>query len=200
MTVATDIASAPLSKQLKARTETVHEALDQRIMAARPFADRVRYGGFLAVQFLFHRDIDALYDDPALAVLLPNLSERRRLPLIAQDLNDLGLDSPVADSAPHFAVTPIDRSSALGWLYVAEGSNLGAAFLLKAAGTLGLSETVGARHLAGHPDGRGQHWRSFTAALDGLTLPSEDQDRAFAGANAAFTRVRGLVDTHLDRD
>ncbi|MET0365025.1 MAG: biliverdin-producing heme oxygenase [Sphingobium sp.] len=200
MTVATDLSSAPFSKQLKVRTETVHEALDQRIMAARPFADRVRYGNFLVVQFLFHRDIDALYDHPALAVLLPDLAERRRLPLIAQDLSDLGLDSPAADSAPHFAAASIDRSEALGWLYVAEGSNLGAAFLLKAASALGLGETLGARHLGGHPDGRGQHWRSFTAALDGLTLTPEGQDGAFAGANAAFMRVRSLVETHLNRD
>jgi protein TonB len=54
----------------------------------------------------------------------------------------------------------------MGWLYVAEGSNLGAAFLLKEAVKLNLSGSFGARHLAGAPEGRGLHWRTFTAALD----------------------------------
>ena len=81
-----------------------------------------------------------------------------------------------------------------GWLYVAEGSNLGAAFLLKEAIRLELSETFGARHLAGAPEGRGLHWRTFTAALDSIALSQAEEDRVIAGAEAAFRRVQGLVD------
>ncbi|MDI6027336.1 biliverdin-producing heme oxygenase [Corticibacterium sp. UT-5YL-CI-8] len=178
-------------KVLKARTAPAHERLDKRIMAGNPFADRDRYGMFVTVQHHFHRDIDALYSKRELDRLLPDLAGRRRLGLIEQDLADLGLAIPQA-GAPLFCAEA-DIPTALGWLYVAEGSNLGAAFLLKEAAKLGLSETFGARHLAGAPEGRGLHWRTFTAALDALELDAAEEQKVVDGGDAAFRRVHDLV-------
>lgn len=188
--------SPPRSKRLKAATHATHERLDKEIMGHEPFASRERYGLFLKVQQAFHRDIDALYDDASLDALLPDLGGRRRLPLIGRDLADLGLEALAPDAPPAFgAGVAADLPRALGWLYVAEGSNMGAAFLLKwAKEKLDLSESFGARHLAGAPEGRGLHWRSFTAALDAVALSDEDEARVIAGAEAGFRRVLGLVD------
>ncbi|WP_102960620.1 biliverdin-producing heme oxygenase [Mangrovicella endophytica] len=192
----TPVAAEPSrTKRLKALTHATHERLDQSIMAGKPFAERRRYGLFLQVQQQFHRDIEALYADPELDGLLPNLADRSRLRAIEQDLADLGVPTPAKAAAPAFAAGHIDLPTALGWLYVAEGSNLGAAFLLKAAAALGLSEEFGARHLAAAPEGRGLNWRTFTAALDGLALSPAEEERVTAGATAAFRRVQGLVDT-----
>lgn len=184
------------SKRLKAATHATHERLDKSIMAGDPFASRERYGQFVKVQHGFHRDIDAIYDDPALDALLPDLQGRRRLLLIEQDLADLGLTALSFDAPPAFSVgAAVDLPTALGWLYVAEGSNMGAAFLLKwAKEKLDLSEEFGARHLAGAPEGRGLHWRTFTAALDAVALSDEEEARVVAGAEAGFRRVLGLVD------
>ncbi|MGE8943671.1 biliverdin-producing heme oxygenase [Leptospira interrogans] len=181
------------AKRLKAATTEAHERLDQRIMAAAPFASRDRYALFVQVQHQFHRDIDALYENAELDALLPDLAGRRRLPLIVNDLQDLGRDVPVPDVSPVFG-GKIDIPTALGWLYVAEGSNLGAAFLLKEAAKLDLSESFGARHLAGAPEGRGLHWRTFTAALDASQLSDDEEQRVIAGGTAAFVRVRELVE------
>jgi heme oxygenase len=186
------------AKGLKAATHAAHERLDKRIMAADPFGSRQRYGQFVVVQHAFHRDIDALYDNAVLDRLLPDLAGRRRLAKIEQDLADLGITAPDLDAPPAFdAATPADIPTALGWLYVAEGSNLGAAFLLKEALKLGLSETLGARHLAGAPEGRGLHWRTFTAALDAVSLSPAEESRLVSGAINAFTRVYGLVEEQL---
>ncbi len=184
----------PLSKRLKAATTTTHDALDERIRAGDPFRDRERFGRFLRVQYRFHRDVDALYHHPALDAVLPDLAGRRRLGLISQDIADLGQALPMVEDAPVFGDAPIDLPTAFGWLYVAEGSNLGAAFLFKWAAALGLDENCGARHLAGHPDGRALHWRQFTAALDALAQHSDAESRVIEGAQAAFVRVRLLVD------
>ncbi|QTN05721.1 biliverdin-producing heme oxygenase [Ochrobactrum sp. EEELCW01] len=182
------------SKRLKAYTAETHERLDQNIMRGNPFASRDRYGLFAAMQYQFHRDIDALYDDKALDALLPDLKGRRRFAQIGQDLDDLALPHPAADGEPAFTVRQsVDIPTALGWLYVAEGSNLGAAFLLKEAEKLGLHEKFGARHLAGAPEGRGLHWRTFTAALDDIALSEAEEDRVVAGAETAFRRVHALV-------
>ena len=52
----------------------------------------------------------------------------------------------------------------------------------------------GARHLAGHPDGRGLHWKRFKAQLDELGLSDAEQDEAVRGARAAFVFVREAVE------
>jgi heme oxygenase (biliverdin-IX-beta and delta-forming) len=188
------VAAPSRAKDLRAATSAAHERLDGRIMAAKPFQDRARYGRFLLVQHGFHREIDALYANPVLDRLLPDLAGRRRLPLIGSDLGDLGIDVPVIDAPAQFGAD-IDLPTALGWLYVAEGSNLGAAFLLKEAAKLGLSETHGARHLAAAPEGRGLHWRTFTAALDTVELSGAEDERVVAAGVAAFDHVHHLVAT-----
>ncbi|MCJ2054989.1 biliverdin-producing heme oxygenase [Methylobacterium sp. J-048] len=178
-------------KRLRQATAAAHDQLDRRVMAGRPFADFKRYALFLQVQYRFHAVVDPLYRDGALGHLLPDLDGRRRLALIKQDLLDVaGL---IPGDAPQGHPGTIDPTGGLGWLYVAEGSSLGAAILLKEARKLGLSEAHGARHLAGHPDGRGLHWRQFTSALDQVALTGDGERRVAAGATEAFRFVHRLV-------
>ena len=111
---------------------------------------------------------------------------------IAQDLADLTITAPDnADIRFSEDAAAFDLPEALGWLYVVEGSNLGAAFLLKDAAKLGLDETFGARHLAGAPEGRGLHWKTFVAALDAVELTADEENRMISGAEAAFHAVHG---------
>lgn len=184
-------------KRLKAATRGAHGDLDAFIMAAKPFESGENFGKFVETQYLFHRDLDAFFSNETLDGLLPDLKGRRRLSMIEQDLADLDLAIPEA-SAPRFtAETPFDLPEAMGWLYVVEGSNLGAAFLLKDAAKLGLTEEFGARHLAGAPEGRGLHWRTFTAALDEISLTVEEEERVIAGAEAAFRAVHAYAQQRM---
>src|SRR3546814_7911838 len=76
MTIATLDQSRSL--RLKTLTTETHEALDSSIMAAAAFDSVEGYAGFAEVQYLFHRDIDALYDNPDLKTLIPDLELRSR--------------------------------------------------------------------------------------------------------------------------
>ncbi|GLQ10675.1 heme oxygenase [Devosia yakushimensis] len=181
-----------LWSRLKSETRATHEKLDGRIMAGRPFESRIHYGLFLLVQHDFHSIVSPLYGHADLAGMLPDLRSRDRLPTIEQDLRDLGLAVPNRLRSPRDYL--LDIPGSLGWLYVAEGSNLGAAFLLKAARQLDLSETFGARHLAAAPEGRGLYWKTFTSALDAIELSAVDERRVIGGANDAFMRVLGFVE------
>jgi len=187
------------ARRLKAATNGQHDRLDESIMARSPFASRESYGRFVNMQHEFHREIERLYSNPELVRLLPDLPDRRRFGLIVQDLNDLGIVPMAAGGEAEFGRhdVDVDVPTALGWLYVAEGSNLGAAFLLKAAGKLGLSAFSGARHLAAAPEGRALHWKAFTAALDAVSLSDAEEQRVIAGARAAFSRVQDLVSSLL---
>ncbi len=187
-----DTPEATRSQRLKAATRDSHGALDKRIMAGDIFASRDLFARFLRVQYRFHRDIDALYGSPALDALLPDLDERRRLPLIARDLADLEQTLPPPASIRLDGDLPLP--AALGWLYVAEGSNLGGTVLYKMAARLGLDSNFGARHLAAHPDGAARHWREFTAALDGVALTEAQEQQMIDAADAAFRSVHGHVE------
>lgn len=185
------------ARRLKARTRETHDRLDNRIMEAASFDSVAGYAQFAAIQYRFHRDIDALYDDERLRALLPDLDTRRRLALIRADLADVGHDAVEPAALPLFAADAIDVPTALGWLYVAEGSNLGAALLRKETVKLGLSDAFGARHLAPAPEGPAAHWRAFTAALDAVALTPEEEYRVAAGAEAAFRRVQRYCDAQF---
>ena len=185
------------SLRLKAATHLAHDRLDKRIMAAQPFASREQYARFAQAQYSFHLDMERHFGNPALIGVVPDLAERRRLAKIEADLVDLGVPRPTAVAADHADAADASQATSLGWLYVAEGSSLGAAILLKLAIKLGLGEDFGARHLAGHADGRARHWREFTAALDSVRLSDAQEQAVVDGANAAFARVHGHVLTHL---
>ncbi|AJA11194.1 Heme oxygenase superfamily [Sphingopyxis fribergensis] len=194
----TDGIDLPLSKRLKTLTHAAHDKLDRSVMSAASFADLEGYARFAEVQYLFHRDIEPLYEVPELQSLLPGLADRRKSELIALDLTDLERPLPDLDESPAFAPgSTIDVPTALGWLYVAEGSNMGAALLRKEAAKIGLSDDHAARHLAPAPEGPAAHWRVFTAALDAAELTPDEEGRAVAGANAAFARVQHFVDARL---
>lgn len=185
------------AKRLKAATRGAHGGLDTFIMQAKPFESRDNYGKFVETQYLFHRDLDVFFANDVLDGLLPDLKGRRRLSMIEQDLADLGRALPETETPRFTGETPFDLPEAMGWLYVVEGSNLGAAFLLKDAAKLGLNEEFGARHLAGAPEGRGLHWRTFTAALDDIELSTEEEERVVEGAKAAFNAVHAYAQQRL---
>ncbi|WP_407351538.1 biliverdin-producing heme oxygenase [Luteimonas sp. R10] len=184
------------SLRLKAATHDIHDVLDKRVMNADVFGSRDRFAGFVRAQYRFHRDIDMLYGSAVVAALIPELAERRRLPKIADDLSDLGKQLPTA--APGRLDTDTPLPVALGWLYVAEGSNLGGAVLFKLAREkLGLDRDFGARHLAAHSEGAARHWRQFTAALDAVQLTPAQEDEVVLGAEDAFRAVRSYVEEEL---
>ncbi len=184
------------ARRLRAATGDMHERLDSRINAAAAFDTVEGYGRFVQMQWVFHAELAPLYADGALRALLPGLASRQRLALVVDDLADLDL-APVAEPEVRFAAGRIDPAAALGWLYVAEGSNMGAALLHKAVARLGLSDDFGGRHLAPAPEGPAAQWRTFTAALDAADLDEFGEERAVQGARAAFARVEKLAELHF---
>lgn len=181
--------------RFRSNTKATHDRLDKRIMAFNPFADRDHFACFLQVQWAFHRDVTALFDHKVLNQLLPDLSERGRFAAVTQDLQDLDKPQPELTAPPIFG-QDVDLPTALGWLYVEEGSNLGGGILFKMARKLELDETFGARHLAPHPEGRAPSWRAFMQQLDAIELTDVEQQRAQLGADAAFSRVLEYVERY----
>lgn len=185
--------AASLSHRLKSETLHQHDRMETLMAAGQVFASRDRYARFTAAQYLFQQDVEAFFADHGLQQAVPDLQVRGRLQAARDDLSDLGATVPTDGPATADVVMP----AALGWLYVSEGSTLGAAFLLKDAQTLlGLSAQFGARNLAAYPEGRARVWKRFVTALD--ARPQADHDAVIAGANAAYDRFGNLLAQHLE--
>ena len=192
MTASTTAERASLrSQRLNQITNEPHTKLDALVKAHAPFETQANFARFVVAQYLFQSELVALYNDPELIKLVPDLAERCRAEAAKLDLADLetAVPTPVAG-----AVQNPSKAQALGWLFVSEGSKLGAAFLIKRAVGLGLSETFGARHLGEPAGGRAEGWKSFTRTLDGLELSAEEEAAAEKGAVDAFVRFTVLLE------
>ncbi|MEN4922944.1 biliverdin-producing heme oxygenase [Achromobacter spanius] len=192
----TDILERPsLSQRLKHETADQHERMHRLMERGAPFASRESYARFVAAQYLFQRDVEHLFQNDAVKQAVPDLEARGREDASLADLRDLGAPMPDGD----IASAGVRMPEALGWLYVSEGSTLGAAFLFKQAqADLGLSAEFGARNLAAYPEGRAVVWRRFVASLDSDNLSPETHDAVIAGANAAYDRFGELLERHFD--
>ncbi|MBX2832433.1 MAG: biliverdin-producing heme oxygenase [Rhodospirillales bacterium] len=176
--------------ELKQSTRSDHQSVDDMVMEMAPFANRENYARFLRLQYIFHSAMYPLYLADDLNQLMPGLADRSRQDAVLMDLADLGCDVP--DHRSRHAL-PQTGAARIGWLYVCEGSSLGAAFLLKAAAGIGLSADFGASHLAAHSDGRGRHWREFVDQVNGLALGAKEDEALREGACAAFEFFRNLL-------
>lgn len=183
------------SQRLNALTHAPHGRLDHAVKACDPFSSRERFARFVLAQYLFQSELQALYQDADLGRIFPGLAQRCRAEQARLDLADLNTEvpSPVAG-----AIGQPSLAHALGWLFVSEGSKLGAAFLIKRVAALGLDEHTGARHLGEPEGGRAEGWKRFTRTLDALTLSEAEEHEAEAGAIAAFERFGHLLQHSYD--
>ena len=188
-----DSASRPAlrSQRLNQITNEPHQKLDALVKAHKPFDDVASFARFVVAQYLFQSELKALYTDPALKEIVPDLPERCRAEQAKADLADLNTEVPAPVAG---AVNAPSKAEALGWIFVSEGSKLGAAFLIKRAVGLGLSDSFGARHLGEPAGGRAEGWKSFIRTLDGLELTAEEEADLDKGAVAAFERFTVLLE------
>src|SRR5471032_3652652 len=179
------------SQRLNQITTEPHTRLDALVKAHAPFETQPNFARFVVAQYLFQSELVALYNDPELIKIVPDLPARCRAEAAKLDLGDLDTEVPAPVAG---AVKNPSKAQALGWLFVSEGSKLGAAFLIKRAVGLGLSETFGARHLGEPAGGRAEGWKSFTRTLDGLELSAKEEAAAEKGAIDAFVRFTVLLE------
>lgn len=183
------LSSLKFSDALKQYSRSTHDRLDQFVMSMQPFSSVENYHKFLQAQHEFHNTVEPMYKDQKLNQLLPGLSDLARAERVAQDMQYLNVDA----ANINIPRPQISEDEYLGWVYCAEGSNVGAAILYKEVGKIDIKDETGAAHLAAHPDGRMPHWRNFKAKLDALNLNEKERAAAYKGCDDAFAYFRSLV-------
>ncbi len=179
------------SQRLNQITHEPHSKLDALVKAHAPFETRASFARFVVAQYLFQAELVELYNDAELTAIVPDLPARCRAEAARADLADLDTEVPAPVAG---ALKNPSKARALGWIFVSEGSKLGAAFLIKRAVALELSESFGARHLAEPQGGRAEGWKRFVRTLDALPFTAEEEAEVEQGALDAFNRFTVLLE------
>ncbi|WP_426206243.1 biliverdin-producing heme oxygenase [Pseudomonas sp. TWP3-1] len=179
------------SQRLNQITHEPHAKLDALVKAHAPFETRANFARFVVAQYLFQSELVGLYNDPELREIVADLPARCRADAAKADLADLDTEVPAPVAG---AVKNPGKARALGWIFVSEGSKLGAAFLIKRAVALELSENFGARHLGEPEGGRAEGWKRFVRTLDALEFTPEEEAEVEQGAIDAFNRFTVLLE------
>lgn len=175
--------SNSLALRLRTETASQHEYMHQLMEQAQVFKDIEHYAQFTLAQYYFQKNVEYLFNLTQVSALISDLDIRGRSQSALLDLQDLNLQV----ESLKLMTADIGFPEALGWIYVSEGSTLGAAFLFKQAQQhLGLSAEFAARNLAAYPEGRAKVWKHFIAELDQAELSQEQQDQVIEGARQAF--------------
>lgn len=173
---------ASLHARLRAATAAAHRALEDALDLLREPPDRERFVRVLVGFHGFHR----VWEPAVASQLPPGGAPPPRRALIEHDLRRLGLTDACLDAiAPCAAATALgaDAPTALGSLYVLEGSTLGGQVITRHLAQAPWCPHEGLRTFAPYGDAAGARWRD-TLAL--LAAARGDPEQIVAGALLTF--------------
>lgn len=184
-----------MMSRLKEATRPRHEAVEERLGLLRLTSTMEGYALALRRFHGLHRAAEAAFARvdgwDALGI---DLDERRKGPLLEADLARLGLTPGEIAALPVCTTLPpiVDLPTALGAMYVLEGSTLGGRYITKAVGAkLGLTPGDGCSYFASYGDRVGPMWKAFGAAVDRFAAEDAVRDAVERSADATFEAVDG---------
>ncbi|MGF6391907.1 biliverdin-producing heme oxygenase [Pseudomonas plecoglossicida] len=152
---------SPLLLALREATLACHKSLEVRLPFFDTGFDTAAYSRLLQAYYGFHTPLEArlgTWQEPV----------RAKTPALTQDLQALKLSASDIDTLPLCQALPAinDEASALGVMYVLEGSTLGGQVLKRAmAERLGLRPGSGTSFLDVYGAQTGRYWRDFLERL-----------------------------------
>lgn len=187
----------PLLAQLRAGTREAHDRIEAIPGLGILLAPELSAGAYVAalkalyaVQAGMHRRLPPLLRDVAGL----NWPEHDVLQALACDLTWFGVTLPRAVAGPRMIS---DSCSALGALYLLEGSQLGGRIIGKAvAKSLSVSPGRGGSFFCGRTaDNARNRWQAFCAVLarEGERLDEAGRARVVAGAQASFAYLEARL-------
>lgn len=153
-----------LHERLKEHTRLHHITLEKTfIKGIQRLTGRADYASFLNVLYSFHSGSEDLLQVHLDHSRIPDFPERRRSCFLEEDLAALNGAQPVStqcDTLPEIK----SHSSALGVMYVLEGSTLGGRIVSKMIANR-LQMSTGLRFFNGYGDRTEQMWDNFKGYL-----------------------------------
>lgn len=189
--------------RLKAHTHTAHRRLEQNRYAVaieQHTLSRAAYAAFLLKFHRFYAPLEPrLLACGDLMALGMDYAERQKLPALTRDLHTLGVtpeDYPVCPAVPEVP----DVATALGVLYVVEGSTLGGQIIHRQLRALFGDEADTVMHFfGGYGPLTGPRWKAFGALVNTHVTP-DMEPATLRAAEATFSLFEAWVNApHAER-
>ncbi len=177
-----------LRDRLRIETRAAHDALDETLDLTGQPLTLDQYVRLLARFHGFHRAIE-----PLLARLIePSLwTGRSKLAVLQQDLDRCGMSAAVVRllPAPEDLPSITDRATALGALYVSEGSTLGGRIIDRQLQANPVVPADARSYFGGYGAQTGAKWQAICAALETSSNPNHHQ-RTIRSAQLVFASLQ----------
>ncbi|MES2894143.1 MAG: biliverdin-producing heme oxygenase [Bacteroidota bacterium] len=179
--------------QLKEDTASMHRALEQlplSVAITSPEITTTGYRNYLLRMLPVVQDLEKNIF-PLLANTIPDLEERRKLPLLLDDLHYLDEEFENTAILPLSAAHEnMSTAFAMGIMYVLEGSTLGGRFIgNNVQKALGYTPETGARYFGGYGGATGSMWKNFLQQLGKAEAAEGAGEEIINGARFAFTKI-----------
>jgi heme oxygenase len=187
----------PIGARLKTETMAAHQSLEAHprlLPLGEGTLTRAGYGAVLQRFLPFWEAVEAAaYGRADVAEILPDMHERVLSPKIAADLAALEMGRLPVPAPRVDWVT--DLPSAMGTIYVLEGSTLGGRVIIKRVmDQLGLTPENGAAYYHGYGADTGTKWKAFQTAIHSREWTAAEADAIVAAANATFAALQDWMD------
>jgi heme oxygenase len=169
-----------LSDKIKEATKPAHLNLEKIVVQQlKSIKNNEDYAAFLKKFYTYFSQVEKAIAPHISEQLLPDLKERRNSSFLKNDIEVLGSD---VASVKEVEVPVISNEvSALGALYVMEGSIMGGRIIIQMLEKLGV--TTGISFFSGYGQETGQKWGVFTKVMNETATSEED---AVNTANETF--------------
>lgn len=182
--------------RLKAHTHTAHMRLEKNryaVALAQHTLSREAYAAFLLKFHSFYTPLEPrLLACGDLLTLGLDYAERQKLPALTRDLLTLGVnpaDYPVCPTVPEVT----DLATALGVLYVVEGSTLGGQIIHRQLRALFGDEAESVMHFfGGYGPLTGPRWKAFGVLVNTHVTPAM-KPATLRAAEATFSMFEAWV-------
>jgi heme oxygenase len=172
-----------LSENIREATKPAHLNLEKIVVQQlKQIKTTEDYSAFLTKFYNYFSQVEEAIKPYITDQLLPDHAERRNSSYIKRDIEALGAsvgEVPVAE------VPAISNAvSALGALYVMEGSIMGGRIIIQMLEKLGVTE--GISFFSGYGQETGQKWGIFTKVINEAAATELEEEQAIDTANKTF--------------
>lgn len=177
-----------ISDLLREKTAEQHRKLESHPLLCKLTSDGLTlsvYAIILDKFYGFFSPLEEAINRFSLEKYLPDFAERRKAQLLLLDLQNLDQASSAqfCDQLPEIH----DIDSAMGALYVMEGSTLGGQMISRhVEKTLGLTPNHGSAFFYGYGKETGKRWKKFQEALQHLALERPDHHPLVTASQNTF--------------
>ncbi|MEO8859363.1 MAG: biliverdin-producing heme oxygenase [Burkholderiaceae bacterium] len=173
--------------RIRKATRALHLRLESRLPLLSPSLTIFEYTRLLGAFHGYYLPLESRVATIAASIPDLNWSQRTKLPLLAADLDFLGVDGAARAALPICAHLPAPANTAetLGCLYVMEGATLGGQVTSRALrGRFGLERAGGAAFFGSYGEQVGTRWRGFLSCLARIETPEHASAAARAASDA----------------